>query len=977
MKFPSDAIPKLPTGTVTFLFTDIQGSTPLWEREPEKMAEALQIHNTALRGSIEANGGAVFKTIGDAFQASFDTAQQALKAAIEGQLALRAAQWNELGELKVRMGLHTGEAELDPGGDEYAVSHTKNRIGRIHSVAHGGQILLSEETADLVKRKLPEGVTLKDMGEHRLKGMEWLEHLYQACAPGLPQDFPPLATTISHPHNLPVQRTSFIGREAQVNHVKELVGRHALVTLTGSGGVGKTRLSLQVARELLDEFPDGVWLVELAPVTDPGLVVQAVAATLGLRTMTSQSLHEILLEYLQNRQVLLVIDNCEHLIANCAVLVDELLRACSKIKILASSREALGVVGEMPYRVPSMTLPDPAHRPELAELEQCEAVRLFSERARPAKLDFRVTAENAAAVTQICQRLDGIPLALELAAARLSILTLVQIASRLDQAFRLLTGGARTALPRQQTLRATIDWSYQLLSEDEKKMLRCLAIFVGSFDLPAVEALGCIDAAEQIESLDLLDSLARKSILNVERPAGSEARYRLLETVRQYAREKLYDAGESEQLHELHAAYYLDLAQQGGRNMYTRQGVVWLRRLDVELANIRQAFNWALAGSAFMKAVQALNTLGWYWYMRCELDEGYAWMEKALERLDPEVPSLERAGLLCELGLVSLMRPLSVSASQRLNLSRELFQELGDQAGYARATMWLGMTFYRLDWNLCLGCYAESAEIFRRLGDDEGLALSLWMSGWTLRDKGDIEQCELHLRECERLYREMGSWKLGDCLNSLADLYDLKGQAQEARSLYKQALPLLQEVDDRWAILIGKMSRGKMELKEAVDRQGLLQAQELLLESEQFSRKLGRRYWYHLSALILLGKTAHKLGEYSQAVSWHREALGAIQDFFLGEESNEWGECLFGLAETEASLEHLTRSARLLGALDGLRSTKTYLWKTLIPADFERTAQAVRTALGEEAFDQEYTAGKGMTLEQALAYALEGKDSES
>jgi tetratricopeptide (TPR) repeat protein len=306
-----------------------------------------------------------------------------------------------------------------------------------------------------------------------------------------------------------------------------------------------------------------------------------------------------------------------------------------------------------------------------------------------------------------------------------------------------------------------------------------------------------------------------------------------------------------------------------------------------------------------------------------------------------------------------------------------MFQELGDQAGYARATMWLGMTFYRLDWKLCLGYYAESIENFRQLGDGEGLAHSLWMSGWTLKDKGDLEQSELHLRECERLYREMGSWKLGDCYDSIADLYYRKGQAQEARSLYQQAMPLLQEVDNLWAIMIAKMSWGDMELKEAIDCQGLLRAQELLLESEEISRKLGRRMGYHISALILLGKTAHKLGEYLQAVKWHREALGAIQEFYLGEESNELGECLFGLAETEASLEHFTRSARLLGAIDGLRSNRPYLWKTLIPADFERTAQAARTALGEEAFDQCYNPGQAMTLEQAVAYALEEKGPES
>ena len=325
----------LPTGTITFLFTDIEGSTPLWEQHPQAMAEALQVHNTALRQAIESNGGVVYKTVGDAFQAAFPTAPQALKAAIEGQRALQAASWNKLGPLRVRMGLHTGEAALDPGGDEYAVSHTKNRIGRIHSIAHAGQILLSQETADLVARYLPEGVMLKDLGEHRLKGMQWPEHLYQVCTTGLPQEFPPLATQITHPNNLPIQLTSFVGRETEIAAVLRLLDNHHLVTLTGSGGTGKSRLSLQVAAEALEGYPNGVWLVELAPLADPILAPRTVASALGIPESPGRDIRDSLVAFLRPKRLLLILDNCEHLLDACANLVSTLLHACPSLRIMA------------------------------------------------------------------------------------------------------------------------------------------------------------------------------------------------------------------------------------------------------------------------------------------------------------------------------------------------------------------------------------------------------------------------------------------------------------------------------------------------------------------------------------------------------------------------------------------------------------------------------------------------------------------
>lgn len=616
---------ELPSGTVTFLFTDIQGSTPLWEQMPEVMRPAVALHHSLLRQAIETNGGVVFKIIGDAFQAAFPFAAQALIAAIAAQKALLSAAWpTQTGPLKVRMGLHTGPAEIEhtPDGIDYAVSHTLNRAARIMSAGSGGQILLSREAADLVEQNLPPGVTLKDLGQHQLKGMARLEHLFQVCAPGLPDDFPPLSTSIIHPNNLPAQLTSFIGREAELQALERLVteGAARLVTLTGPGGTGKTRLALQASARLLNSFPDGIWLVELAPLTDPSLVQLTVASTLGLHESPGRPILQTLIEHLGSKHLLLILDNCEHVVEEAASMAGYLLQACPRLQILATSREILGTMGETPFRVPSLALPGPQSA-TLEELAGCESVRLFVERARTGQPAFDLSEANAPVVARICQRLDGIPLAIELAAARVRVLTVEQIAARLDDSFRLLTGGSRTVLSRHQTLRALIDWSYNLLSPEERVLFVRLSVFAGGFNLEAAENV-CSDLGSGINQsagdfnlaggvrldsdliLDLLTQLIDKSLVipiegpvagGFEPPTGAETRFRMLETIRQYARDKLHDAGGGTSVRDRHLAYFLLLAEEA--EPYLRRGsqITWLDRLDTELDNIRLALEWSLA----------------------------------------------------------------------------------------------------------------------------------------------------------------------------------------------------------------------------------------------------------------------------------------------------------------------------------------------------------------------------------------------
>ncbi len=582
-----------PTGTVTFLFTDIEGSTKLWEHHPNAMKSALARHDALTRDAIEKHRGHVFKTVGDAFCAAFATASDALVSACAAQRALYAENWGSIGALRVRMALHTGVTE--ERGDDY-VGPILNRVARLLSAGHGGQTLLSLVTAELVRDHLPEGVTLRDLGEGRLKDLDRPEHIFQLVTPDLPSEFPPLKTLDTLPNNLPIQLTSFIGREREIEAVRRLLSTTRLLTLTGSGGVGKTRLALQAAVDMLEAFADGVWLVELAPLSNPALVSHSVATVFSVREDKGRPLMNALQEYLRTKNLLLILDNCEHLLDACAQLVDTLLRTCPGLKIIASSREALGVAGETPFRVPSLSLPDPRQLPTIENLTQFDAVQLFIERAIAVKPDFQVTNANAPAVAQVCHRLDGIPLAIELAAARVKGLAVEQIAARLDDRFRLLTGGSRTALPRQQTLRTSIDWSYDLLSEKERVLLRRLSVFVGDWTLEAGEVV-CIDNdSEASEVLDLLLRLVDKSLVVVEEQEG-EARYRLLETIRQYARDKLLESGEAEQVRARHLEFFLTFAEKARPALRGIEQLKLLNRQRSEYENLRTAIVWALGDS--------------------------------------------------------------------------------------------------------------------------------------------------------------------------------------------------------------------------------------------------------------------------------------------------------------------------------------------------------------------------------------------
>ena len=581
---------ELPTGTVTFLFTDVEGSTRLWEEHPEAMQGALRRHDEILRDSVERHDGAAVSTMGDGIAAVFASASDAVAAVVEAQRRLGAERWDVTGPLRVRMGLNTDEGRLRAPG-QY-VNRPLNRCARLMALAHGGQVLVSDATAGVARGGLPPGAGLVDLGEHRLRDLSGPARVFQLVHPDLPRVFPPLRSLDVLPGNLPRQVTSFVGRDAECAALADLLRDRVLVTLIGVGGVGKTRLAVQVAAEVAPGFPGGAWLCELAPVSDPDAVWDTLAVTFGVQPFPGRGVDESVLEYLGPKRIVMVLDNCEHLLDGVARVVSVVTQRCPQVVMLATSREALAVAGEQIVTVPSLDCP--ARNGAWEELESSSAVRLFVDRAQEATRDFVLNEHSAAAVAQLCRRLDGIPLAIELAAARVRTLSPQELVARLDQRFKLLTRGSRAALERHQTLRNTIDWSYDLLGPRERAALNRLSVFAGSYDLGAAEAVLADSALEPADVADMLSDLADKSLVLVEQDASGGSCYRLLDTIRQYAQERLEDSGDAPAVRRLHAHHYVERAKAAGPRLRSRDQIGCAEELARDTDNFRAALDWAL-----------------------------------------------------------------------------------------------------------------------------------------------------------------------------------------------------------------------------------------------------------------------------------------------------------------------------------------------------------------------------------------------
>jgi predicted ATPase/class 3 adenylate cyclase len=623
------AMPELPTGTVTFLFTDLEGSTRLWELYPDAMQPALARHDEILRAAVAKHDGHIVKSTGDGIHAVFATAHRALDAAVTAQRAFGTEPWPVPDPLKVRMGLHTGEAE-HRDGDYYGAA--TNRAARIMSVAHGGQILVTLSTEQVLADSYSGDVSLRDLGEQRLRDLSRAERVFQVDALDLATDFPPIRTLDAYPGNLPLQMTSFVGRHEELVALGKALRDARLVTLTGTGGVGKTRLSVQLAAEILQRFPDGAWFCELAAVGDAEAMVQVVAATLNVQPRPGMSLDEAIVEFLHSKHALLLLDNCEHLLEPAGTLVDDILGDCEHVRVIATSREALGLAGERVWPLRSLGLPENEAIP--AAIETSEAGRLFTERAEAARPGFAVDTGNAGAVTEICRRLDGIPLAIELAAARVVAMTPTEIAGHLDERFRLLTGGRRAAVERHRTLRAAVEWSYSLLETVDRAVFNRLGVFAGTFDAHAASEVVATGKLEPWDVLDALTSLVTKSMIVAETGPDDTTRYQMLETMRQYALEQLDSHGDADEFRRRHAEYYARFATEAGAGIIGRDELQWRPRILAERDNLRAAVYWALDRDDDEDSAIALRIIAPVAY-ESVLDPPLgvsAWAERALER---------------------------------------------------------------------------------------------------------------------------------------------------------------------------------------------------------------------------------------------------------------------------------------------------------------------------------------------------------
>ena len=621
----------LPTGTVTFLFSDIEGSTERWEAYRSAMKAAVARHDAIMREAIERYGGYVFKTVGDAFCAAFSDASHALHAALEANLALAREDFSAVDSLRVRMGLHTGSAE-ERDADYFGPA--VNRVARLMSIGHGGQLLMSGITHELVHNDAKDTV-FTDLGLHRLKDLAEPERVWQASAGNLQRDFPPLNSLDALPNNLPVQMTNFIGRERDLEDLKAYVAAHRLVTLFGAGGVGKTRLAAQAGGELLDRFSDGVWIADFAPITEPASVTSVVAQVLGV-SQAQGHLHDAIYQWLKGKELLIVLDSCEHVLEAAAAFADAVTRTCPNVRIVATSRQVLGIAGEKVVHLACLAVPDKAVRVDSTNAAEFGAIALFADRASLVNQSFSLSDDNAPIVADICRRLDGIPLAIELAAARVKVLSVAHLDQRLNERFKILTAGNRTALPRQKTLAALIDWSYDLLSDLERRLFNHVSIFAGSFTIDAASFVCACEDIPEADIFDLIASLADKSLV-VADTAESQERYRLLESMREYALAKLAASGERENVSRRHAEYFLAIARTAEQNFNSMPLSSWLGQLTPEIENFRATLEWALGGKRDIQIGAGLaSALEMYWWHGGLEAEGRRWVEIGIRGIDAD-----------------------------------------------------------------------------------------------------------------------------------------------------------------------------------------------------------------------------------------------------------------------------------------------------------------------------------------------------
>lgn len=909
-----------PSGTLTLLLSELGGSTHLASFLGDRYAAVVEQHRLFLREIYSRWNGHEVLLKGDSLFVVFSRSIEAVSAAVEVQRAMAATKWAKDLQLRVRIGIHTGEPALVHS--EY-IGVDVDRVIRICEAAHAGQVLISESAQALVERKLPLGVMLRELGDFRLRGLDEPERIFQLIIPGLPSDFPRLRTENAAPANLPTQLSTFIGREQEITNIRALLKRSRLVTLTGAGGSGKTRLAIEVATQVLDQFSEGVWLLDFAPLREAGLIEQAIASVLGVLGEAHRSIEQTLLDYLRPRSLLLIFDNCEHLVERCAHVADVLLQACPQLQILATSREALGIPGESQYTVPTLTLPDADAELSPESLKQSEAARVFLDRATMARPAFDLDTTNLFSVARICRRLDGMPLAIELAAARVKSLNPQQIADRLNDRFELLSAGNRAALPRHQTLRATIDWSYNLLTDRERVVFARLSVFAGSWSLEAATDVCRLEDASGPDALSILLNLVDKSLVNVEEQDG-QPRYRFLETIREYALEKLVDSGDEPRVRTRFLEYLTALADRAEANYRGPEQLSWFRLMERERDNFRAALDYSLHSNEALSALRLVGSAFWLWFFRGPWSEGEAAVQAILDRT-PDEATVPRSRALMALGLLRFEQSHHAAAQAPLEQSLAIWRSLGEKWWCALVLAFLGRTVQAEDAKRGIELVQQSLELALETEENWIIALALWNWGETALNQMDLAAARNALEKSLKLSEVLGDKMLRkEVLRSLGDLTMVEEDYARAVVLYEQSLMLVRELGDTISIARLHYNLGR--------------ASQLAGDNEQAAR--------HFMDMVFWSR---RLGKKASLVA-----------------------ALAGLAVVASARGEARRAVQLFSATQ-VNYTRLGLSLSTIPdqlAWYERHLESARSALGQAESGAAWAQGQALTLDEAVSYAL-------
>ena len=946
-----------PTGIVTFLFTDIDGNSTSAVKDPESYQITLNKLDKLLTDIIESHNGYLFKRNNEAYCTAFSDQEDALRAAVDIQLELEEKR-NIFDNIKIKSGIHTGEAEY--GNGDYTGYVTLSTVHRLMSASNGGQILISGDVYEVLKDKSQDNISYRDFGKRKLKDINQSVQIYQVVHENIPSDFPPVKTTDQRWNNLPLELTSFIGRKKELREIREILSEARLLSIIGFGGTGKTRLAVHLASSLVDEFSYGVCIAELAKRSESSNILQEIMAVLKVTPDVKKDMADVLTDFLREKEVLLILDNCEHLLKESAEVTELLLKKCPSLKIIITSREPLHLTGESIINLSQMELPDPYDKKSPEEILQSESVKLFIDRAKAVKTDFKLTDKDIAAIAQLCIQLDGIPLAIELAAARVKVMPVEKILDRLKDRFNLLTGGNKSLLPRQQTLKALIDWSYDFLPEKEKLLLQKFSVFSGGWTLEASEVICADDDIDEFEILDLLSNLSDKSLVKTtENEEGH--RYYLLETIRKYCDGKLTESGNTNEYRKKHFEYFYKFAENSEKGLSGPGQKEWLQRIATENENLRESIRWSMEYDP-EAALQLCVILSKFWELRSYFSEGIGYLLKALENAST-ADELWKAKAIFRTGFLYIQQGNYDESKKFLDRCLAMFRDLKDKDGEAAALLALSMiALFLTDYDELKKLAEESLKISREINNRAYIARNLQNIALGLLQQGFHDEAREKIEDGISIYREIkDSVQLAKIIGNLGALDYLAGNYQKAKTVFEESLALRRELGDRQGISIALSNLGSVAymLKEFDE------AERYLEESIEILKDIGDRRVY-VTPISTLGSILIEKEDFNKAMRMFTEAIKIAEE--LGD-NYTIAKGFEGISDIFIRLKKFRESSVMAGKYMPLLKSSQ---RNLIDAELNRIEDVKADLISNidlPEFEKLFSEGESMNTDEALEYA--------